>query len=134
MMYLTYNDYVELGGTLPETIFYDLATEAATVVDDLTFCRLQNEKHIDHKVKLLMYKLINLLQLRNDSLYSKGGEGGVIKSQSNDGVSITYGGMDAKAIYDIAQENIHTSIKNYLRGVRDSKGRLVLYRGIYSDE
>ena len=41
-MYLAYEDYQNMGGTLDETAFNDFEFEAETIVDWYTFNRLHN--------------------------------------------------------------------------------------------
>ena len=52
-MYLTYAEYQNMGGTLEEATFNDLAYEAQTYIDWVTFRRLQEEgSEIPDAVKL----------------------------------------------------------------------------------
>ena len=141
-MYLTYEDYRIYGGTLDETTFNDLCFEASAQVDWYTFNRLQNVEYdkLDDKVKACMYHLIMLLQSIKD--FQSGGAASsnsteglkAIKSQENDGVSITYNVISASECVDLAKSDIQRLIKIYLQGVTNELGRKVLYKGIYPDE
>lgn len=140
-MYLTYDEYVQLGGTLDEPAFADLEFEARSVVDWWTFNRLQNETEFPEAVKRCIYKLINLISAKQTAqlLDNSDDENGIrskagILSTSNDGVSVAYNIATANDIIDNSQAEIENTIRRYLNGVKNSLGRKVLYRGIYPDE
>lgn len=140
-MYLTYDEYVQLGGTLDEPAFADLEFEARSVVDWWTFNRLQNETEFPEAVKRCIYKLINLISAKQTAqlLDNSDDENGIrskagILSTSNDGVSVAYNIASANDIIDNSQAEIENTIRRYLNGVKNSLGRKVLYRGIYPDE
>lgn len=141
--YLTYDKYIEYGGTLTEDNFMDLSYEAQAIVDWYTFNRLQNETEetIDERVQKLMYRLIKLL---NDKLIASAipdasgqAAGGIvagIASQSNDGVSISYNVMSAADAIERSDAEIKNLVNMYLQGVTNNLGRRVLYRGLYAGE
>lgn len=144
-MYLTYDEYLDYGGTLDETAFNDIELDAEGYVDWYTFNRLQDEdeNNIPERVKKCMYQIIKLIQ-RTMGYDDAGGttskasgtdesDKGVL-SQSNDGVSISYNILSAKDAIELAKKDIDNSINRYLQGVRNSLGRKLLYRGIYPDE
>ena len=65
--------------------------------------------------------------------------GKTIASQSNDGVSISYNVISAsEAFASLTSKGkgniIESTIRQYLNGLKDEKGRNVLYRGVYEDE
>ena len=132
-MYLTYNEYQTMGGTLDEATFTDCEMQAEVKVDWYTFNRLRNEESYSNRVKQCVFQLIKLLKLQEDAS-SVGGDGSAVASQSNDGVSISYNVLSASQVFDMADTQIEKAIKMYLNGEKDSKGRLVLYRGVYPDE
>lgn len=78
-MYLTFGDYLSLGGTLSEAEFTRLYTMAAAIVDFQTFGRLKKAAPLFPNLKYLMYEMIFRLGLK---------ENGIV-SASNDGVSVT---------------------------------------------
>lgn len=153
-MYLTYEDYQNMGGTLDEATFLDYAFEAQSIIDWYTFGRLQKMETLPEAVGRLMYRLIGLAKLKADALVlgsqtatytDESGKSvtvttsAAIASQSNDGVSISYNMISASDIFDKLQAfqkggEIDTLVKTYLAMVVDSLGRKVLYRGIYPDE
>lgn len=144
-MYLTYDEYLDYGGTLDETAFNDIELDAEGYVDWYTFNRLQDEdeNNIPERVKKCMYQIIKLIQrtMGYDDAGSTASKAsgtdesdkGVL-SQSNDGVSISYNILSAKDAIELAKKDIDNSINRYLQGVRNSLGRKLLYRGIYPDE
>ena len=141
-MYLTYSEYLELGGTLDETTFKDLEYETRSYIDWYTFRRLQNEEEIPNQVKECMYFLIRLIANKLDALNtlpttdsqtSVSGNASIL-SQSNDGVSITYNTLSAKDIISSMDSEIEKTLKRYLQGIRTSLGKNLLYRGLYPGE
>ena len=57
--YLTYDDYEELGGDLPEMPFNLLEFEARRQIDLRTHNRLVDEEEVPFEVQMCMYNLIN---------------------------------------------------------------------------
>ena len=62
----------------------------------------------------------------------------MITSQSNDGVSVSYGGYagnttpaDMKIISDQLDNDIIKVVRQYLEGETNQSGVLLLYRGVY---
>lgn len=138
--YLTYEQYTELGGTLDEVTFDELAFEAETQIDWYTFHRLDNFDTIPEEVARCMFYLIKLIIEQSKALLpdvstgSSEGSGKIIASQSNDGVSVSYSILSASEVADMSKQKIGETISKYLNGVKDSLGRRILYRGLYPDE
>lgn len=139
-MYLLYSEYVNMGGTLDETLFNELEFEAEAQVDWYTFNRLQNEKDLPERLKRCMYALINLIyKVQQASLLGDDGSGdssinAAVASQSNDGVSISYNVVSAQQAVELSEKEIKDIIEQGLQGVMNSLGRKVLYRGLYPGE
>lgn len=141
-MYLTFEEYIEMGGTLDPTTFSDIAYEAESYIDWYTFNRLWNETEIPERVKKCIYHIIGLMQKEMDldittpDVIDNDGKtvAGQVASQSNDGVSISYNIISAKDAIEMARKDVDNTIKRYLQGVTNSLGRKLLYRGIYPDE
>lgn len=154
-MYLSFEDYKEMGGTLDETTFNDFEFEAECIVNWYTFNRLEKMDASEYSPKLTrcMYALIKLAKLKADAMVlgmqtsSDGSSSGTvvttstaaIASQSNDGVSISYNTISASSVFDNLSpfergSEIETTVRMYLNGVKDSLGRKLLYRGIYPGE
>lgn len=138
MSYLSYNEYVDMGGTLDETAFSELAFEAQSQIDWWTFNRLQNEAEQCEAVKKCMYRLIKLIDAQQKTTGiggdGSGGVTGTIASQSNDGVSISYNVLSASEASQTIKEQLEGVIQRYLQGVKNSLGQKVLYRGLYKGE
>ena len=154
-MYLTYEDYQNMGGTFDETTFNDFEFEAECVVNWYTFNRLKNEKVEDYPSELsrCMFAIIKLLKLKADALIlgsqtTSTESGGVttttttfatVASQSNDGVSISYNSVSASEVFGKLSifekgNEFESLIKMYFNGVTNSLGHKLLYRGLYPDE
>lgn len=135
-MYLTYDEYKEMGGTLEEAEFNDLERESRTYVDDITFNRFRKDKEYPKELKECMYILIDKVKTLGRTLKVSvdPDETPQIVSQSNDGVSISYNVLSAIDIQAQAEKDIQKTLRAYLFGVRNEAGRLVTYRGVYPDE
>lgn len=140
-MYLTYDEYTEMGGTLDETAFNDLEYEARAFIDWVTFNRLWGEEKIPDRVKECEYHILKLIQNKMEALTpfaesgsSTDGIEKTISSQSNDGVSISYNVLSAKDIIESSEQELHKAVNRYLQGVRNSLGYKLLYRGIHPGE
>ena len=137
-MYLTYEEYLNMGGTLDEAAFDNYLIDAEMLIDWYTFNRLENETVIPEKVKKCVYKLISLADMKSKAFVlgrEVNGEGNAsVASQSNDGVSISYNTIPASQAFDLIKSESANIIKQYLNGVVNSLGRKLLYRGIYPDE
>lgn len=139
-MYLTYEEYTTMGGTLDETTFNFYAFDAGCFIDWYTFNRLQGETDIPDRVKQCMFFLIKLIETKMSLLTPdmSGADGtstnAQVTSQSNDGVSVQYNILHADEIYHNSKKEIDEAIKRYLNGVTNSLGRKLLYRGLYPGE
>mgnify|MGYP002627351672 CR=1 FL=1 len=139
-MYLTYEEYEQMGGELDEPAFNEYEFEAESYVDWYTFNRLQNETDIPLTVKRLIFKIVKrvtqqaaLSGLTSNSDNSELG-GAAIASRSNDGVSESYNIISASELLQNSKAAINEDIKRYLNGVSNSLGRKLLYRGLYPGE
>ena len=157
-MYLSYEEYQNMGGTLDDAAFNDFEFEAECIINWYTFDRLKNETEWSPEVKRCMYKLIGLAKLKADAMTIGSqttqqtiddGQGhtetvttttmSAIASQSNDGVSISYNTVSASQVFEKLSPftkggEIEGIVKMYLQGVVNSLGRKVLYRGLYPNE
>lgn len=139
-MYLTYDEYTNMGGkSLEETTFHQLEFEARAVIDYWTFNRLQNEETYPEAVKRCMFRLVSLINDKQQAMVTdaKASDGSVqagIASESNDGVSTSYNTLSAKEAVETMQNEVEKTIRFYLSSVKNSLGRKVLYRGLYPNE
>jgi len=141
-VYLTYEEYLNMGGTLDETTFNDYYYQAKALIDYVTFNRLKNDTTFPIELKYCMFRLIKMYVQRNsllnpndDSASSGSSSGGVVSSYSNDGVSVSYNVVSADKLVDYTSdaESIKL-VKQYLADVKNEAGRKVLYRGVYPNE
>ena len=139
-MYLSYEDYQNMGGTLDETAFNNIEFEAECIVNWYTFDRLKNEATYPTELGKCMFALIRLIIQKSSSLYGGGDDGtsfspaGTYASQSNDGVSVSYNTLTAKDMLSSVDKEAERVVKSYLQGVVNSLGRKLLYRGLYPGE
>jgi hypothetical protein len=118
-----------------------LEFEAESLINWYTFNRLKNEDSYPEEVKRLMYYIINLLvSTRNAMNINSSGSASSpqelnnIKSQSNDGVSVSYQTLSANDLIDKNKQAIEEAVDRYLQGVVNSLGQKLLYRGLYKGE
>lgn len=147
-MYLTYDEYQDMGGTLDETTFDSFCWEAQSIIDWYTFNRLQKETVIPEAVKRCMVDIIRLAQLKAEALMLGQAASGsstaahgnpMIASQSNDGVSISYNIISASEVYRMltstgSDNPVEIAVRRYLNGITNSLGRKLLYKGLYPGE
>ena len=144
-MYLTYEEYTDMGGTLEETTFNNFEFEAECTINWYTFNRLIGETTFSKNVKMLTYRLIQLAQLNQEALSlgkpiegeSATGAVGAVTSQSNDGFSTVYNSLsaaDALSASALTSDKVKTLVRTYLQGEVNSLGRRLLYRGLYPNE
>lgn len=128
-MYLTYERYQELGGTLDVTTFNNLEYEAETYIDYATFNRLKKFDTIPETVERCVFNILEKVQNIMNTVSGDEEKAG-IASQSNDGVSISYNVLNASQLLESSKDEITKTIKRYLDDVRDSEGKRILYRGV----
>ena len=141
-MYLTYEAYVEMGGTLSASDFNFYAYEAESYIDWYTFNRLKKYSEIPQEVLDCEFYLIRLVQSRlnalgigvDDSSDNDNKALGRIMSRSNDGVSESYMSLSASDAIKSMSDEIGSVIKRRLQGVANELGQKLLYRGLYPGE
>lgn len=139
-MYLTYEEYIEMGGEALEEIAFDtLEFEARSTIDWWTFNRLKNEESYPEEVKRCMFSLIKMIKDKQDAMVTEtqtadGTKSTGIVHESNDGVSTSYNVIAARSAVELIKLDMRTTVKMYLQDVKNSLGQKVLYRGIYPNE
>lgn len=138
-MYITYLEYQAFGGDLTESAFNSTIYDVQMKIDYYTFGKLKKDTIINEQVKRCIVKLISLMNTFNE--YNKivtSTSTPVISSQSNDGVSVSYGGYlgntspnDLEAVSKKLDTDIRDTIKQYLAGEQNQAGEVLLYRGVY---
>lgn len=122
--YLTYSEYQNYGGTLPESAFALLEFRARKRIDRMTDSRVQRMAIVPEAVKLCMMSLITV---DNAAGIETQAEHPVVTSFNTDGYSENYG--KAMSAGD-AEANMCSSIRTYLYGELDDFGVPLLYRGV----
>lgn len=121
--YLTYQEYLALGGTLEEMPFNLLEYNARKKIDERTFGRLVDKGQEYQEVKLCVYKMITTL----NSYSSYDTQNKAISSESTDGYSISYG-TPQKSTTEAKNSELEDVINSYLANVIIDNVP-VLYRG-----
>lgn len=121
MQYLTYAEYIELGGMLSEREFdrYELQARKQ-FIDRVSFNRISRLKVIPEDVKQCAFELIDRIELQNQKRSCNK------QSESNDGVSITYKPADET----VFQNDCILLVTSYLGDCRTEDGTPLTYRGI----
>jgi hypothetical protein len=122
--YLTYDEYEELGGDLPEMPFNLLEFEARQEIDKYTFGRLKELATQVNDVKLCVYKIISYINNYNQLLSTNG----AITSENTDGYSISYSKMSSSDT-DTKNNVIKDIVKTYLIDCKLDDGTPYLYCG-----
>ncbi len=127
--YLSYEEYMELEGTLEEVPFNELEFECRRIIDSRTQNRLKNKNtnEIPQEVKLLENKMIQTLQDYYVSL-NKAQSG--VASENTDGYSVSY--ISSNQISQLIEGKIDVLqdlVSTYLFGVIVNNEH-VLYLGV----
>lgn len=124
-MYLTYDEYVVRGGTLPETEFTLAEFRARSRIDWLTDSRVAAMAEVPEAVKLAILTII-----RVDSAASADAQAGapLVASFSTDGYSESYGSADTRT--QTMERQLADDLRRLLYGVTDDNGVPLLFRGV----
>ena len=122
MIYLTYDEYVGIGGTLDLTAFNRNIDRACGVIDNATHNRIEHMEEVPQRAKALCRDLIEYLARNNVTELAV-----TNRSQSAGGVSESesYATKTADDVYG----DIQNIMYDYLLNVTDDKGTPLLYRG-----
>ena len=125
--YLTYTEYINLGGSeIGEMPFNLLEFEARRKINERTFNRLKSN-NIPQEVKLCEYKLINSINNYANTINSINGN---VKSENIDGYSVTYSSpSEISEIVKSKKYELDDIIRTYLLGVIYDNEHL-LYCGV----
>ena len=140
-MYLDFETYQNMGGTLEEATFNEYEFQAETIVNWYTFNRLMNETTYPTQLTRLMYTLVRMIEIRMNALTNNFVDAngtivsGAITRQANDGVSIEFNNLSASTILDTTKDReLGNLVRRYLFGIKNSLGRFLTYRGLYPGE
>lgn len=130
-MYLTYDEYLNMGGTLESTAFNLKGYDAEKLIDRRTFNRIKKDKDfvIPMDLKICMFKLIDILQEREQFIKGIDSQQ-VVASRSNDGVSVSYVTYNIEDKKKEFESKLKSSIEECLYGITTSKGIPLLNRGL----
>ena len=122
MIYLTYEEYSEMGGVLDSTAFIRNIDRACGIIDTETHDRIQAMEQVPTQVKSLCRDLVEYLNSSssNERIVSS-------RSQSAGAVSESesYATKSSADVYI----DIDNLVCDYLLNVKDDKGTPLLYRG-----
>lgn len=122
-VYLTHDEYTEMGGTLTAAEFRPLEFKSRKRIDYLTDSRVQNMEAVPEAVKLCVFALIGMEKAVGAEAQA---EMPAVTSFSTDGYSETYGNALSA---DEATKQMSNTVKEYLYGEVDDTGVPLLYRG-----
>lgn len=122
MQYLTYEEYVEIGGALDLTAFERNIDRACAIVDSHTQNRLQSVLEASRRVKACVRDLVEYLANNLSS-----GKTVTSKSQSAGGVSESES-YATKTTDEINAEMLNI-VYDYLATEKDDCGTPLMYRG-----
>ena len=123
--YLTYAEYIGLGGTLDEAPFNILELEAQKNIDKYTLGRLKNLDNQINEVKICEFELISLLNSYN----SYTNQDKSVSSESTDGYSISYNNS-SENVSKTKINDIKSIIQTYLAECKLEDGTPYLYMGV----
>ncbi len=120
-MYLTFDEYEEMEGSVNDASFPRYEHKARALIDLLTFGRLVNESPVRDAVK---YACFDLIEAMHGAETFAGGAGLGVSSMSNDGVSVTFAGaVNASSRYS-------SIVKTWLAAETTACGVPLLYMGV----
>ena len=126
-MYLTYNEYIGMGGELSDADFLTLAEQAEAIIDCRTYGRLHETETVGGRVKRCVCTLVEILNEKKR--YASGGHR-TVTGESNDGISVSYAAPDARTVAELYDAEIRTCIRTYLGRECAEDGTPLLYRGV----
>lgn len=143
-MYLTYNEFVEYGGTdMDESTFNQNEYKCAKMIDGMTANRVHDMAEVPEAVKRCIFELIKQEQIFNDSMNeiiaraSHGGGTQMVSSFSTDGYSETFAtgtgntGEYLQVLRSKTDELQKRTVSDFLAYEYDDYGVKLLYRGVY---
>ena len=123
--YLTYQEYVERGGTMSEVDFNVAEYKARSYIDYWTDCRVQDMAEVPEAVKMCIMSIIKV-----DAVYGVDAQvdNPAVASFNTDGYSESYGSASDQSAN--ANKVLNSTIGRMLYGVKDDNGVPLLYRGL----
>jgi hypothetical protein len=125
-MYITYEEYVDMGGSVSEGAFNRLETKARAAVDRVTFGRLKNESPMRDAVRYCMFDLINAANADDSAGAITAGR--EIAAMSNDGISVSFASSGGASASVAARQA--AIVREWLAAETDAYGTPLLYAGV----
>ena len=123
MIYLTYEEYLNIGGVLDSTAFNRNIDRACGIIDNETHNRIDGMNEVPRQAKALCRDLVEYLVTNNNvnekDVASWSDSAGPLSE------SVSYTNKSADDIYG----DIQNIVYDYLGSVSDDKGTPLLYRG-----
>lgn len=127
-MFLTFNDYSNMGGDMDLDEFNRFEYKARAFINQTTHNRIRDETPVRECVQKAMFELIDLL--KSKSAAEDSGSTGV-SSKTNDGVSVTY--ASGESVDQYWKRKTNSVLVEYLADEVDSRGIPLLYGGVEYD-
>ena len=127
-MYLTYEEYMGMGGSAPESAFPRLEAKARARLDLLTFGRIACENPVRENVRFCMFDMINAVEA--DENLGATAAGREIASMSNDGVSVSFVSGGGASGAKTASSRYAAIAKAWLANEVAACGVPLLYAGV----
>ena len=125
MIYLTYEEYSNIGGMCDLTAFNRYIDRACGIIDNATHNRIECMANVPHMAKALCMDLVEYLA-RNDTTEI------AVRSRSQSAGGVSESESYATKTADDVYGDIQNMIYDYLLNVTDDKGVPLLYRGAMS--
>ena len=122
MQYLTYQEYLSMGGVLDVTAFNRNIDRACGMIDNATRCRIEKMASVPRQAKALCRDLIEYL-VTNAATEVK------VTSRSQSSGPVSESESYAVKTKEEQAQDIDNMICDYLMSVSDDKGTPLLYRG-----
>ena len=122
MIYLTYTEYKEIGGTLEETAFIRNIDRACGIIDNATHNRIECMAEVPQRAKALCRDLVEYLARYSTSDM-------VVSSRSQSAGGVTESESYVTKTDTELQADIDNMIADYLMAETDDNGTPLLYRG-----
>ena len=123
-MYLSYEEYAEMGGGVDAAAFDRMAAKAEKAVNRATHGRLMVEEPARDAVKGCVFELIEELRREEEAREQAGGR--EISSMSNDGLSVSFAAQSEAGSSASRQMQI---LRDWLGDERSRGGVRLLYAG-----
>ena len=121
--YLTYEEFIGLGGEIDLLPFNLLEFEVRRMIDRRTQNRLKNVEEIPQEVKLCEFRMINKLKSYNNALERVSG----VSSENIDGYSVSY--TNGSEVLTNKTSEMESIMEDYLMNVVVN-GTHIMYLGV----